>query len=76
MNDPHALSGPARSGRTILSLVGDPAADLDEDAQTAVELADKLAAALRAARRYVPDPVWWDTGAADALIEYHARRPA
>jgi hypothetical protein len=48
--------------------------DHDDDAQILGQLAHKLAAALRAVRGHVPDRIWWDTGAADALIEYHARR--
>jgi hypothetical protein len=48
--------------------------DLDDDAQIYSELAHKLATALRAVRGHVPDPIWWDTGASDALIEYEARR--
>lgn len=40
----------------------------------APDLLDKLAAALRQVRGYVPDHIWWDAGAADVLFEYHALR--
>lgn len=62
-----------RPGGTTLTVV-ERHGDLDDDPQILGELAHKLATALRAVRAHVPDPVWWDTGAADALIEYQARR--
>lgn len=64
---------PRRPGLTTLTVV-DGQVDHDDDAQILGQLAHKLAAALRAVRGHVPDRIWWDTGAADALIEYHARR--
>ena len=66
---------PGRQGGTNLTVV-EGHGHLDEDTQVVSELVHKLAAALRAVRGYVPDPIWWDTGAAHALIEYHARRPS
>ncbi|MGH9042960.1 MAG: hypothetical protein ACRDZ3_22330 [Acidimicrobiia bacterium] len=65
---------PRRPGGTILTVVDSPG-DLGDDDRALGDLVHKLAAALRAVRGHVPDPVWWDTGAADALIEYQARQP-
>lgn len=61
-----------RPGGATLTVI-DGRADLDADARLLGELAHKLAVALRAVRGHVPDHIWWDTGAADALIEYQAR---
>ena len=61
-------------GRPAGLTVVDGGGGLDGDTQLLGELAAKLAAALRAVRGHVPDVIWWDTGAADALIEYQARR--
>lgn len=58
-------------GGAALEVVGGP----DEiDEQAVARLVDKLAAALREVRGYVPHRVWWDAGAADALHEYQATR--
>jgi hypothetical protein len=62
-----------RPAGAILTVV-DGGGHVDDDAQLLGELAAKLAAALRAVRGHVPDAIWWDTGAADALVEYQARR--
>ena len=40
-----------------------------------VQLADRMAEALRELRRHVPDREWWDGGAAAALHEFQACRP-
>ena len=64
------LGRPAGAFLTVV----DGGGDLDGDAHLLGELAAKLAAALRAVRGHVPDAIWWDTGAADALVEYQARR--
>lgn len=61
---------------TALSLVGDQENVDDSGTPVIDELVHKLADALRAVRAHVPDPIWWDVGAADALMEYHARRHA
>jgi hypothetical protein len=58
-------------GTTLTVIDGRP--DPDVDAELLGELAHTLAVALRALRGHIPDPIWWDTGAADALIEYQAR---
>lgn len=83
MQDPMTVEGGAAEAQTgrrgyrrlpggaALEVVGGP----DEiDEQAAVRLLDKLAAALREVRGYVPHRVWWDAGAADALHEYQATR--
>jgi hypothetical protein len=76
-DDSTALSAVSRrrhrrsSGTTLTVVDGRP--DPDLDAELLGELAHKLAVALRAVRGHVPDHIWWDTGAADALIEYQAR---
>jgi len=43
-------------------------------APTEQALADRLAAALRSVRGYVPTKIWREYGPASALIEYEARR--
>lgn len=58
------------------SLVGDQENVDDSGTPVIDELVHKLAGALRAVRGHVPDPIWWDVGAADALMEYQAKRHA
>lgn len=60
-------TGP-RGLRAVPDLGRNPAIPLVTDA----EVAERLAAVLRDLRGYVPDHVWWDAGAADALLVYHA----
>lgn len=52
------------------------AAPDDDDVAALAELTARLAAALRAVRGYVPHRIWWQAGAADALIAYQVREPS
>ena len=67
MGDPVAIDGPpeARTLRSVPAPV--QAADTDS-----AELAEQLAAALRAVRGYVPHHIWWEAGPAQALLAYQA----
>ena len=68
MADPVVADGPlaerARTLRPVPAPAGAPA--------LAAGLAGELATALRALRGYVPHRIWWESGAADALLAYQA----
>jgi hypothetical protein len=67
VEDPVAVDGPLENTRTLRAVPTVQAADSDS-----ARLADELAAALRAIRGYVPHRIWWEAGAADALLAYQA----
>ncbi len=68
VGDPVAVDGPAEKTRTLRSISA-PVQAPDSDS---ANLADELAAALRAVRSYVPHRIWWEAGPAQALLAYQA----
>ena len=68
MGDPVAVDGPPGNTRMLRSL-RPPVQAADADS---AKLAEELAAALRAVRGYIPQRIWWEAGAAQALLAYQA----
>jgi len=72
VQDPAPDDGsPADCSRGLRVVPPWTAAGLSEPVDVA-ELAARLASALRAVRGYVPHRIWWEEGAADALLTYQA----
>ncbi len=79
MGDPAPADGHPREPARLRSVVPPPTADAEStapDVEALVDLTARLAAALRAVRGYVPNHIWWDAGAAEALIVYQATEEA
>lgn len=72
MGDPVAVGWPAEEGTRVLHSVSSEPVDRGP---VPAELAERLAAALRAVRGYVPHHIWWEAGPAAALIEFQATQP-